>query len=297
MHRLRMTESSDLRELLLALRRLAAPLARRGAILYMQVDDAEQPSYLDVRLDGFGQPTESSRYMCRLISRFLCGKWRFRQMRRLIGECHPYLSGEEADYLAASSYGRCVRLEAAQAQRYREASRMEDIMADVFEQGLELHLDGLLRFRCSRWLHAMQRAAQERVDEYLVSREYEEFVGILRYFLDTTPSRGETVHVVCLGETVRGYDAKYEPLDVSAMETIARQTCEDDLHPQDVLMSALITRSPAQLIIHTYNVEESFVQTLVRVFGRRAQFCRDDPACDLLGGKLDTPRPSFYTTL
>jgi len=297
MHRLRMTESSDLRELLLALRRLAAPLARRGAILYMQVDDAEQPSYLDVRLDGFGQTSESNRYMCRLISRFLCGKWRFHQMRRLIGDRHPYLSGEEADFLAASSYGRCVRLEAAQARRYREASRMEDIMADVFEQGLDLHLDGLLRFRCSRWLRAMQLAVEERVDEYLVSREYEEFVGILRYFLDTTPSRGETIHVVCLGETVRAYDAEYSPLDVSAMETIARQACEADLHPQDVLMSALITRSPARLIIHTHNLEESFVQTLMRVFGRRAQFCRDDPVCDLLDGKLDTPRSSFYTTL
>lgn len=297
MHRLRMTESDDLRELLSALRRLAAPLARRGAILFMQVDDANVPTYLDVRLDGFNHEQEANNYMCRLIVRFLRGKWRYRHMRRAIFEGHPYLSGEEADFLAASAYGRCVRQEAARYVAGSEVVAMERILTELMNESHDIHLDGLLRFRFANWLEQLRAVTDERVDEYLVSREYEEFVGVLQYFLDTTPMRPETLHVVCCGDEVWGLDERGRPIDLQIVEKIAQDTEDDDLHPQDVLMSALITRSPQQLMIHTENRDEPFVLTLQRVFAKRVHFCEEDPQCAVFLAAIDKVAGHFYTTV
>jgi len=297
MHRLRMTEADNLRELLQALRRLAEPLARRGAILFMQVDDVHAPSYLDVRLDGFGQESEAQRYMCRLIIRFLRGKWRYRYMRQLICEGHSYLTIDEVDFLAASAYGRLVRQEAAKADPHGEAFAMEHILAGVMAEHDDVHLDGLLRFRFTSWLKGLREVVQERVDEYLVSREYEEFIGILRYFLETTPVSPETLHVICVGDSVIGLDKELHLLDLTTVEMIARESEEDELHPQDVLMSALITRAPEKLVIHALSAEESFVKTLLRVFGSRATLCGDDPDCTIFTARIDNVCSTFYTTL
>lgn len=297
MHRLRMTESDDLRELLLALRRLAAPLARRGAILFMQVDDANAPTFLDVRLDGFNHEDEANSYVCRLIVRFLRGKWRFRHMRRTIWDGHPYLTADEADFLAASAYGRCVRQEATRYVASSEVVAMERVLEEVMRESHDIHLDGLLRFRFARWLEQLRDTMDERVDEYLVSREYDEFVGVLQYFLDTTPICNETIHVVCCGDVVSGLDDQGRPLDLRVLETIAHAADDDDLHPQDVLMSALITRSPRHLTIHTLNRDEQFVRTLERVFATRVRFCEDDPQCHFYTKRVDNMAGNFYTTV
>ncbi|MCY0875179.1 MAG: sporulation protein YtxC [Firmicutes bacterium] len=296
MHRLRMAESDDLRELLSALRRLAAPLARRGAILFMQVDDANAPTYLDVRLDGFNHEEEANAYMCRLIVRFVRGKWRFRYMRRAIWENHPYLTDDEADFLAASAYGRCVRRETARHISSKEAIGMESLLNDLMNQSRDIHLDGVLRFRFGQWLAQLRETTNERVDEYLASREYDEFIGVLQYFLDTTPVRAETLHVVCNGEEVLGLDDQGRPIDLRTVRTIAQDTDDDDLHPQDILMSALITRSPQNLIVHTETRDEQFVNTLERVFRSRVHFCDVDPDCRFYAAVLDNTVGHFYTT-
>lgn len=286
MHRIRMIAPDDLRVLLLWLQRLGAPLARRGVCLFIEVDDPEQPSYVDVRLDGSEAAAQS---LALLLSRYLCGQWQYAFIRQHLQNQHGYLSPDEVEYLLIDAFHQCTE------ERSKEFSRVlvKQVGAMLVETG-EVHVDGVLRFRCTKYLHDLLEMVDGRVDQYLLSREYEEFVGVLRYFLDTTPTTDERVHVVVVGEAVLGLDDAGGLLDVTRMEAIAKEAADEELHPQDVLMSALITRSPAKITIHSTNRDEQFVKTLLRVFGERADLCEKDPDCDMFLSKVDNVRRTIY---
>lgn len=103
------------------------------------------------------------------------------------------------------------------------------------------------------------------------------------------------VHVVCHGDSIEGFDDKHEPLDIRLIEEIACDA-DDDMHPQDIFMSALITRAPEGIVIHTVDASDSFVSTLLEVFRTRATLC-ENPHCDYGSVCLDKNSVNHYTIL
>ena len=297
MHRLRMASSFDLHDLLLWLQGLAAPLARRGVLLFMQVDDPASPTYIDMDLEGLTGACPPEHLLAEKLTRYLYGPWQYRQMRRRLGHAPEAFTEEEADSLATAAYLRMTAFgRLAGSARQRQRRWMERSLRALLMENREINVDGFLHFRCRPFLADLDAAILRAADEYLVSREYEQFLDILRYFLDTTPVTPGTVYVLCKGDTVAGFDEGLQPLDLGRMERIAMLAETRDLHPHDVLMSELITRAPEQLIICLPEAGNAFAYTLMRIFSGRAELWTDRVQCDHLMEAIDNAHPTLYTS-
>jgi hypothetical protein len=293
-----MSTADELHHLLCWLQGIAAPLARRGHVLFLRVDDPGRPSYLDVAIDGCATERALSAVLADKLARYLWGRWQFQRIRERLSDAPQDLSKDEIEYTAGAAYRRiqCGAYPAGggtSTSLARTAARLYSLLTETHQ----IDLGGFLRFRCRELTQGIEEAVRDSIDDFLIHREYDQFVDVLRYFLNTTPVRPGTVYVVCKSGRAFGLEENYRPLDVGLVEQVARSAHAQDLHPQDVLVSALITRSPERLVIATRDPGTVLVQTLARVFAGRAEVWTDGPECDHLMATIDNGQPPHYTSI
>lgn len=275
MHRLRMLSSAEESELLHWFQRLAAPWAHKGALLYMEVDNPACPSFIDVGFDHISDRMMSDRLLAEKLSRFILGHWRFRYIYAYLKTRYTYFDADEVEFLTVKAFCRAVKtdhlFECVEDQIYTVLS---------VEQGC--HLDGLIRFRLGAWLRNMQSLVDTCADAYLADQEYEAFIGVLKYFLETTMPIPGILHVIYRQGSIYALDDQGTSIDLSTLtEEMIQATADLGLGSKDVLLSALIAHSPERVIIHTDRPEDEFIQTLMRVFTSRCTFCPFDPDCSI----------------
>ncbi len=57
-------------------------------------------------------------------------------------------------------------------------------LMDYFENTDSLILDGFVNFRLKDYMKDLEEIVDKAVDDFLMEREYKEFIRLLRYFVD-----------------------------------------------------------------------------------------------------------------
>lgn len=144
-----------------------------------------------------------------------------------------------------------------------------------------VNLRGFLLFRLRAFCRAIESAAEQAAEKFLMDREYHEFIRLLRYFVDIQEPREEAVHVVMQKEgAFRIYNGEKVPIDRYYLGGWAADLVDGEDQYGDLLISALITISPRQVIIHRGEGLEA-VGTVTSVFEGRIETC---PGCELCDG-------------
>ncbi len=308
-YRLRMMNPEDVRDLLQWLQRLSIPKARSGVLFFLEVRDPEWPAFIDLTVDGSDEEIDTIAWLSHMLMRYILGSFMYRFITTELQREHNYLNPEEIDYLRDKIYGQVIQSGSHRLLRFATfalenawfgdfSEQLCNALQDVLQKPQhEVHLDGLLRFRFMHYVSELRELMRASVDDYLLSREYEDYIDLLRYFLDTTPISPSVVHVLTVGDSAKAFTSDFQPFDVSEVTHIATRAAEGDLHPQDVLMSALITHSPCKVILHTDDADFGFAKTLIRVFGKRLEICNSCPECDVFVATIDKGTSSVYTSI
>jgi len=146
-----------------------------------------------------------------------------------------------------------------------------------------VHLDGFVTFRLKDYTASLEREVDAAVDEFMLDREYREFVRLLHYFVEVQPPKLVEVHVLLQGDgRFEMRDESMQPLpdDVAAEFRLESQGSEINL--EDVLVSSLITVAPAQVTVHGDDRAQEMpsVRTARQVFGARLHYCSGCTACE-----------------
>ena len=97
-------------------------------------------------------------------------------------------------------------------------------------------------------------------------------------------SKFDIVHVVFDKETrFKIYDQHSELLDNDYMKSIAVELSENDINQDDLLISALITVAPRQIVIHKIVVlkDTDVIKILQKIFPGKIHFCKGCKWCDM----------------
>jgi len=147
--------------------------------------------------------------------------------------------------------------------------------SDIFD------IEGFLSFRAHDYKSEVSKAVEYAINEYVVEKEYLEFIQLLRHFVDSQKPRLEILHV---GMTRQG---KFHLYDNEGVK-VTHQFLEDyqldnvqELGYEDLLVSALIAVAPRQVILHIrYEGYKDTLQTIRSVFGERVQDCQGCSLCE-----------------
>ena len=137
----------------------------------------------------------------------------------------------------------------------------------------ELVLEGFMRFRMKDYLEKWDALLKKNIDEYVMEKEYKEFIGVLRYFVLLREPKEVTIHLhyTALG----GYELSDAQSNKISDDGIgAKEALRNKMTKEDVVLSALINISPEKIIIHNSKdiSEKRLLMTIKNVFLDRVVF-------------------------
>ncbi len=144
----------------------------------------------------------------------------------------------------------------------------------------QLNLDGFIRFRAKEFWQFLQETVDSAVDDYLVEREYQEFVTLLRYFVELQEPKTDMVNVIVdQPESFRILDVNGNAIQTDYLQGILSEINHNEFDFEDYLISALITIAPARIVLHLCQGSR-VEQTIISIFGTRVYICDSCAICN-----------------
>jgi len=142
-------------------------------------------------------------------------------------------------------------------------------------------IEGFLRFRAQEYKSEVNKAVDYALDEYVIEKEYTEFIRLLKHFVDSQKPQLECLHV---GMTPQGKFHLYDNEGVEVTHQFLEDYQLDNVHElgyEDLLVSALIAVAPRQITLHIrYEGFKDTLKTIRSVFGDRVHDCQGCPLCE-----------------
>lgn len=148
-------------------------------------------------------------------------------------------------------------------------------LEDYLQFHTELHLDGFLRFRLGSYMDELRDVVEYAVDEFVMDRQYQEFISLLKYFVYIQEAKIPFVHLIHKGgNEFTLLNDRMERIDTEDAEaTVTMEMLEKDMNFEDMIVSTLITVSPGQVYIHTREPEVQVIKTITQIFENRVELC------------------------
>ncbi len=156
------------------------------------------------------------------------------------------------------------------------------ILMDFLEEHNELILEGFIQFRLQSYKKSLERVVEHVVKEYETQKEYNEFIKLLRYFVEMQESKIDIIHVVGMPDkTFKIFDEYKDEITKQCIEEFQNDLQVNEVNFDDLLVSSLITIAPQNIVIHGFeNIENKhLLETINNVFTGKVHFCTQCDIC------------------
>lgn len=165
-------------------------------------------------------------------------------------------------------------------------SKINSIIENIktcLEENEEINIKGFITFRMKELREDIEEIIDKVVEEYMVEKEYKEFVKLLKYFVDIQESKIEKINIYI--HEGGGYELKDgygNDIFNEFMKELSECKIDTEAKIEDIIISGLITNAPKQVIIHHKEncLNAEFIETIVNVFGDRVFYCTGCTNCE-----------------
>jgi len=157
------------------------------------------------------------------------------------------------------------------------------------EENNEVNIKGFLTFRMKEITHDLESIIDKIVEKFMIEKEYNEFIKLLKYFVDVQESKIDKVNIMI--DKNGDYLVKDE-LGNDILNNLINELYDSRINSkvssEDLIISGLITSAPKKIVIHC--VENSrnkeLIETIKNVFVERVEFCNDCAKCTQLKNNI-----------
>lgn len=181
---------------------------------------------------------------------------------------------------------------------FYKATRRSKIMKcllEYLETENEINLDGFLNFRLNTYINELTETIERALEVFIAEREYNEFIKLLRYFVEIQECKLDTIHLL---QSKEGryllYDENRNRISSEYFDELHSELPEDTINYDDLLISTLITISPKRITIHDIEgfKNRELVQTIINVFTERVTICSK---CDMCSSIKESKGTNNYS--
>ncbi|EJO5349094.1 putative sporulation protein YtxC [Clostridium botulinum] len=147
------------------------------------------------------------------------------------------------------------------------------------EDNDEMNIDGFLTFRSREIFSDIKGIVDKIVEKYMVDKEYNEFIKLLKYFVEIEESKLDKLNILidCNGKyTLK--DSEGNDLTEEVYIEVSDVKYVENISIDDMLISWLITNVPKE--INIYNIEnctnKELINTIQNVFEDRVNIYNHD---------------------
>ena len=143
-------------------------------------------------------------------------------------------------------------------------------------------LDGFLNFRIKDYISILEEVVDEAVNNFVIEKEYLEFISLLKMYVNSQNSTCDVVHLVYNNENSVLLDKDKNVIDVSDDVFKAKYLSDISFSSNDYALNSLLTIVPKKIYIHLLdNCIDEFIHTLSLIFENRVEICTDCDICKI----------------
>jgi len=228
----------------------------------------------------------SKHYVANAVSDIIIDVVEKKLLKKCIEGNYYYFGEEERDRIleyACKALGTDGE-ESDQGSVYRlsRKARVLQKVLDYLETNSSLIIPGFVRFRMKDYVSELEDTIDRAVEEYLMEREYNEFIKLLRYFVEIQEPKVDTVNVLKNSDnSYRLVDGQGITINNELIDDLAGEVLENNINYDDLLISSLITIAPTRIVFHNGAVNEGseIMDTIKKVFHNKIAYCRSCELC------------------
>lgn len=147
-----------------------------------------------------------------------------------------------------------------------------------------VNIDGFVKFRLQNYFEELIEILDKAIEEYMMEKEYKEFIKLLRYFVNIQEPKIELMNIVVDKEgKYHFYDENLKVINDRCLKDLAYDLADNNLSYDDLLISSLITIAPKKIVIHYINniKNNEIIETIKNIFDERVYICNNCRICNL----------------
>lgn len=158
-----------------------------------------------------------------------------------------------------------------------------DKIVRCIEENNEINISGFLTFRTKEINGDLESIVDKVVEEYMVEKEYNEFIKLLKYFVDVQDSKVDEVNIL-IEKNGNYYLRDEEGNDLVENMMVELPDVEFDSieNQEELIISTMITSAPKKVIIHCaqHCKNKELLQTISKVFVDKVHYCDKCVECE-----------------
>jgi len=201
-------------------------------------------------------------------------------IKEFINQEYNYFNIDERKEIQLRSQNETIKPRLDKERQLEIKNGVVSELENYLETNNEINIKGFTIFRLKEYIESVKSIVDEAVEDFLMDKEYNEFIKLLRYFVDIQDSKVETVHIYMKEENDYSiFDDYGKEMNNEYLKLIATEMRENDLSYDDLLISSLITIAPNNIVIHkTGNCSFDYIiGTITRIFNNKVELCN---GCD-----------------
>lgn len=218
-------------------------------------------------------------YIANMLAEFIIEDLEDVLLKRIVEEnCTTFLA-EEKDIIWQNASQSVKDLERnVETSKQRKKIVFQRIL-DYLEDNCVFSIEGFLRFRLRDYYNQLEENVTKGVENFVMEKEYREFIRLLRYFVEMQEPRMEEVHVFWKNKNFQIVDSNGKKINNDLLEDFALDLFDEGINQGDLLVSTLITISPLTIVLHSKEQKE-IVDTVKSIFTSRVIICKGCPFCN-----------------
>jgi len=226
-------------------------------------------------------PTEFKNLLANIITDIIIDDWAQILIKKIIRDHYYYFNEEEKKNIRE----KALELLKNDGFSYRPLIRRNSIfhrVTEFLERNQEMVLEGFINFRLKDYILEVEDIVDAAVDDFLLEKEYLEFIRLLRYFVDIQEPKVNEVHILLeKSNAFKLVDRNGNLIENEYLDGFSIELMNNSINYEDLLISALITLAPRLLVIHLPNFGEpkDTIKTIENVFGKRVRKCNGCELC------------------
>jgi len=162
-------------------------------------------------------------------------------------------------------------------------NKVIDKISRCIEENDEINVSGFLTFRTKEINADLECIVDKVVEEYMVDKEYNEFIKLLKYFVDVQESKVSEVNILI--EKNGNYNLRDEEgtdLVGNMITELPDVKFDSKENQEELIISALITSAPKKIIIHCAEncKNKELIGTISKVFVDKVFYCDSCHECE-----------------
>lgn len=227
-------------------------------------------------------PREFNNLLASIIADIIIEDWAQIIIKKIIRDHYYYFNEEEKKNIK----DKALELLTNDGFSYKPLMRKNSIVQRVTEfldRNQEIVLEGFINFRLKDYILEVEDIVDAAVDDFLLEKEYLEFIRLLRYFVDIQEPKINEIHILLeKNNAFKLVDRNGNLIENEYLDGFSIELMNNSINYEDLLISALITLAPRLVVIHQINSSEpkDTIKTIENVFGKRVKKCNGCSLCE-----------------